>query len=372
MKIGTVKEIKDFEYRVGMTPDNAKQYIDSGHSVYVQAGAGEGSGFCDDEYKKAGVTVTDNAAKIWETCDMIIKVKEPLPPEYKMIREGQILYTYLHLASSLSLTETLLKAKCIGVAYETVVVGMTTPLLKPMSIIAGRLSVLEGAKYLEKPMGGKGVLLSGVPGTARAHVVILGGGVVGSSACDTAVGMGARVTVIDIDQRKLEILDDKYYNRITTLMCSPENIELSLPSADLVIGAILIPGAGAEKLIKRQHLQKMQKGSVIVDVAVDQGGCAETTRITYHNDPVYEVDGILHYCVGNMPGAVPATSTRALTNATIKYGLMIANEGINEAQKKHAALASGVNLWRGMCTHEAVAKSLGLAYTPLSVAAEAN
>jgi len=329
MKIGCVKEIKIHEYRVGMTPDNASEYIFHGHNVYIETNAGEASGFSDEEYKVKGAVVLDTEKEIWELCDMIVKVKEPLEPEYALMRKDQIIYTYLHLAADKRLAEAMLASGCIGVAYETIEDNKGgLPLLKPMSEIAGRLSIQEGAKYLEKPYGGRGVLLSGVPGVKNTKVVIIGAGIVGTNACKIAVGMGADVTVLDLNLDRLRYIDDIFNGRVKTVYSASSAIESEISDADLVVGAVLIPGASAPKLVRREYLKSMRPGAVMVDVAVDQGGCFETTKTTYHNNPVYVVDGVVHYCVGNMPGAVPRTSTIALTNATISYGLKIAKHGI--------------------------------------------
>ncbi len=363
MKIGCVKEIKNNEYRVGLTPAGAKAYCAAGHDVYVESGAGNGSGFTDGEYKDAGAVICGTAKEVWDTCEMMIKVKEPLPEEYPLFRDGLILYTYLHLAADRPLTEALIASGVKGVAYETLIEkNGSIPLLTPMSQIAGRLSIQEGAKYLEKPFGGSGVLLSGVPGTPKANVVILGAGVVGSNACKIAVGMGAHVTILDISLERLAALDDLYENRVQTLYSTDENIRAALKEADLVIGSVLIPGRSAPKLVKKEYLKSMKPGSLIVDVAIDQGGCCETSHVTYHDDPVFEVDGVNHYCVGNMPGAVPRTSTIALCNATLKYGLMIAGKGLENACRDYPVLCSGVNTYGGAVTCKNVAESLDLDY----------
>ena len=356
MKIGCVKEIKAHEYRVGMTPSNAAEYVKNSHQVYIETKAGEGSGFTDEEYARAGALIVDSAADIWPLCDMVVKVKEPLPEEYSFMRKDQIIFTYLHLAADLTLTKAMLESNCIGVAYETITDKKGgLPLLKPMSEIAGRLSVQEGAKYLEKPFGGRGILMSGVPGVKNAKVVVLGGGTVGTNACKMALGLGADVTVLDMSLDRLTYLDDMFNGKIKTLFSTDTSIENEIRDADVVIGAVLIPGASAPKLIKKEHLKTMKKGAVMVDVAVDQGGCFETTKPTYHHDPVYEVDGVLHYCVANMPGAVPNTSTTALTNATLKYGLMIANLGLEKAAELDAGLKNGINIYKGKCTCKNVA-----------------
>ncbi len=361
MKIGCVKEIKKYEYRVGMTPDNAKEYIAHGHDVYVETGAGMGASFTDADYAAAGAKVLGSNAEVWGTCDMIIKVKEPLADEYALMREGQILYTYLHLAADRPLTEALIASKTHGVAYETIRSrdgGL--PLLKPMSEVAGRLSIQEGAKCLEMPQGGMGMLLAGVPGTEAANVVILGGGVVGTNACKIAIGMGAKVTIFDKSFARLSYLDDIFFGRVQTMYSTDTAIEKAVTNADLVIGAVLIPGARAPKLIKKEYLKKMKPGSVIVDVAVDQGGCCETTKVTYHDDPTFVLDGVVHYCVANMPGAVSRTSTIALTNATLSYGLMIADMGLKAACEKDEGLYPGINTYGGQMTIPEVAGEFGL------------
>ncbi len=361
MKIGSVKEIKNNEFRVGLTPDHVRAYAGAGHQVYIEKDAGLGSGFSTREYREAGAVVLDTAKEVWDTVDMMVKVKEPLEEEYRYFHKDLILFTYLHLAADRSLTDALLRSGVKGVAYETLIErDGSIPLLAPMSEIAGRLSVQEGAKYLEKPMGGAGVLLSGVPGTPKANVAILGAGTVGTNACKIAVGMGANVTIIDINLARLAYLDDLFGARIQTIYSTDAAVEQALSRADLVIGCVLIPGRKAPKLIKRAYLKKMRPGSVIVDVAVDQGGCCETTKVTYHDDPVFVVDGVVHYCVGNMPGAVPKTSTIALTNATLKYGLQIAAGGLEGACRSNPVLYSAVNTYDGKCTCKNVAESLGM------------
>ena len=365
MRIGCVKEIKNREYRVGLTPDNVKSYVNAGHEVLLEAGAGLGSGFTDEEYERAGARLCADPAEVWKGCDMMVKVKEPLPSEYEYFREDLIIYTYLHLAADRELTEAMLSSGVCGFAYETLLdKNGATPLLAPMSQIAGRLSIQEGAKYLEKTYGGEGVLLSGVPGTPKAKIVIIGGGNVGTNACKIAVGIGAEVTILDIDINRLAYLDDIFGARIQTLMSTDTNIENSLRDADLVVGCVLIPGKAAPKVVRREYIKEMKKGSVIVDVAVDQGGCCETTRVTTHDDPIYEVDGVIHYCVGNMPGAVPRTSTIALTNATLAYGLRIA-EGLKAAVCRDPLLKTGVNTYKRRLTCENVALSFGMDHTEL-------
>ncbi|MDO4468372.1 MAG: alanine dehydrogenase [Bacillota bacterium] len=366
MKIGCVKEIKNNEFRVGITPDNVKSYTNAGHVVYIEKGAGEGSCFTDEEYKAAGAVLTDTAKEVWDACEMMIKVKEPLEEEYKYFHKDLILYTYLHLAADRPLTDALLKAGVKGVAYETLIErNRSIPLLAPMSQIAGRLSVQEGAKYLEKPFGGKGMLLSGVPGTPKAKVVILGAGNVGTNACKIAVGMGADVTIFDISLERLAYLDDIFGARIQTMYSTDAAIEKAVKDADLVIGCVLIPGKAAPKVMKKAYLKEMQPGSVIVDVAVDQGGCCETTKVTYHDNPTFVVDGVVHYCVGNMPGAVPRTSTIALTNATLKYGLQIAGKGLENACKENDVIYSGINTYDGKLTCKNVADSFNVEHTEI-------
>ena len=366
MKIGCVKEIKNNEFRVGMTPDNVKSYTNAGHIVYIEKGAGEGSSFTDEEYKASGAVLMDTAKEVWDTCEMMIKVKEPLKEEYQYFHKDLILYTYLHLAADRPLTDALLQAGVKGVAYETLMErNGSIPLLAPMSQIAGRLSVQEGAKYLEKPFGGKGMLLSGVPGTPKAKVVILGAGNVGTNACKIAVGMGADVTIFDINLERLAYLDDIFGARIQTMYSTDAAIENAVKDADLVIGCVLIPGKAAPKVMKKEYLKEMKPGSVIVDVAVDQGGCCETTKVTYHDNPTFVVDGIVHYCVGNMPVAVPRTSTIALTNATLKYGLQIAGKGLENACKENDVIYSGINTYAGKLTCKNVADSFHVEHTEI-------
>ena len=358
MKIGCVKEIKNNEFRVGMTPDNVRAYIDAGHEVYIEKCAGAGSGFADSEYISAGAAIVDSAKDVWNLVDMMIKVKEPLEEEYKYFREGLILYTYLHLAADEQQMDALLDGKVKAVAYETLQeTDRSLPLLAPMSQIAGRLSIQEGAKYLEKRFGGEGILLAGIPGTPKANVVILGGGTVGFNACKIAVGMGANVTILDVNLKRLEELDNLFGAQIQTLVSTDSNVERVLKDADLVIGSVLIPGASTPKLFKKKYLSEMKNGAVFVDVAIDQGGCGETSHVTTHDDPVYIEDGVVHYCVGNMPGAVPRTSTLALTNATLRYGLEIAANGLEEACRKSKVICTGVNCYLGKITNENVAKA---------------
>jgi len=368
MKLGVPKEIKRHEYRVGMTPHSVKAYVKSGHQVLVEKGAGVGSGYDDAEYAGAGAQMVADKTELFKQSEMIVKVKEPLPEEYSLFHHGQILYTYLHLAASKDLANVLIQKKITGVAYETIELpDRSLPCLTPMSEIAGRLSVQEGAKYLEKEFGGRGILLGGVPGVQRGKVGILGGGVVGTNACKIAVGIGANVTVLDINAKRLAYLDDIFGSSITTLYATEANIEYVLKESDIVIGAVLVAGETAPRLITRQHLSIMQHGAVIVDVAIDQGGCAETSRPTTHDDPIYIVDNVVHYCVANMPGAVARSSTIALTSVTLQYGLQIANLGLQAAARGNEALRRGINTIDGMCVHPGVAKSCGLPYTEYKV-----
>ncbi len=366
MKIGCVKEIKNNEFRVGLTPDNVRAYVAVGHHVYMEKGAGLGSGFSDNEYVDAGASLIDNPADVWHLVDMMIKVKEPLEEEYPLFHDGLILYTYLHLAADKPQMDALLKGKVKAVAYETIQEkDRSLPCLAPMSQIAGRLSIQEGAKYLEKRFGGAGILLAGVPGTPKANVVILGGGTVGMNACKIAVGMGANVTILDVNLKRLEELDNMFGAHIQTLVSTDSNIERVLRDADLVIGSVLIPGGSTPKLFKRKYLKEMKDGAVFVDVAIDQGGCGESSHVTTHDDPVFIEDGIVHYCVGNMPGAVPRTSTIALTNATLRYGLQIAANGLEDACKNSDVILSGVNCYLGKLTNKNVALAHGYEYTDL-------
>lgn len=367
MTIGSVREIKRHEYRVGLTPSCVRAYTQSGHRVLLEAGAGVHAGFEDEEYRAAGAELVNGPEAVFGECDMVVKVKEPQEVEYRLLRRDQILYTYLHLAADRTQTQALLDGGVTGVAYETVEPDQhTLPLLRPMSEIAGRMSIQEGAHFLERPMGGRGVLLGGVPGVEKGRVGIIGGGVVGTNAAKMAVGLGALVTVLDINIDRLEYLDDIFDGRITTLYASRAHIERVLEESDLLIGAVLVHGAKAPHLITRADLAGMQKGSVIVDVAVDQGGCLETTRPTTHDDPIYVVDDVVHYCVANMPGGVSRTATQALTTATLPYGLQIANLGIEEAVRRSPAIARGVNTYRGALTYRAVAEAFEMEYTALS------
>ena len=366
MKIGLPKEIKDNEYRVGLTPAGVNALTGAGHDVFVQKTAGEGSGFSDNDYIKAGGKMLETADEVWKTGDMIVKVKEPVAPEYPRMRENQLLFTYLHLAPELELTKQLLEKKVTGVAYETITDKKgTLPLLTPMSEVAGRMAVQVGATFLEKMNGGRGILLGGVPGVPAASVVIIGGGVVGTEAAKMAVGLGAHVTIIDINLDRLRQLDDIFLSKVQTLASSRYAIHEAISHADLVIGGVLIPGAAAPKLVTREMLKDVPNGAVLVDVAVDQGGCFETTHATTHSNPTFYEEGVLHYCVANMPGAVPRTSTFALTNATLPYALALANKGFEKAIAEDKGLAEGVNTFDGKLTYEAVAASQNLEYTPL-------
>ena len=366
MIVGLPKEIKDNEYRVGLTPAGVRALTDAGHRVVVERSAGEGSGFEDGLYQRAGATILDTADDVWAEGEMIVKVKEPIAPEYPRMREGQLLFTYLHLAPDRELTKQLLERKVTGVAYETITDRRgTLPLLTPMSEVAGRMAIQVGAHYLEKMSGGRGILLGGVPGVPAARVVIIGGGVVGTNAAKMAVGMGAQVTIIDNNLDRLRELDDIFLSKVSTLASSAYMIHDAVSEADLIIGAVLIPGAAAPKLVTRSMLKDVPNGAVIVDVAVDQGGCIETTHPTTHSNPTYYVEGVLHYCVANMPGAVPRTSTFALTNATLPYALKLANKGFLEAVTRDPGLKEGVNTYAGRLTYEAVATAQGLEYTPL-------
>lgn len=366
MIVGLPKEIKDNEYRVGLTPAGVRALTDAGHRVVVEKTAGEGSGFEDSIYQRAGARMLDSADMVWGEGEMIVKVKEPIEPEYPRMREGQLLFTYLHLAPDKKLTQQLLERKVTGIAYETITDRRGgLPLLTPMSEVAGRMAIQVGAHYLEKMSGGRGILLGGVPGVPAARVVIIGGGVVGTNAAKIAVGMGAHVTIIDSNLDRLRELDDIFLSKIATLASSAYMIHDAVSQADLIVGAVLVPGASAPRLVTRSMLRDVPNGAVIVDVAVDQGGCIETTHPTTHSDPTYYVEGVLHYCVANMPGAVPRTSTFALTNATLPYALKLATRGFFDAIASDPGLKAGVNTYAGRCTYEAVARSQGLEYTPL-------
>jgi alanine dehydrogenase len=366
MIVGLPKEIKDNEYRVGLTPAGVRALTDAGHTVVVELSAGEGSGFENSLYERAGATLLETADEVWQQGEMIVKVKEPIAPEYPRMREGQLLFTYLHLAPDHELTKQLLERKVTGIAYETITDRKgTLPLLTPMSEVAGRMAIQVGAHYLEKMSGGRGILLGGVPGVPAARVVIIGGGVVGTNAAKIAVGMGAHVTIIDNNLDRLRELDDIFLSKISTLASSAYMIHDAISEADLIVGAVLVPGAAAPRLVTKGMLKDVPNGAVIVDVAVDQGGCIETTHPTTHSNPTYYVEGVLHYCVANMPGAVPRTSTFALTNATLPYALKLANKGFIEAIMSDPGLKEGVNTYAGRLTYEAVATAQEREYTSL-------
>ena len=363
MKIGVPKEIKNHEYRVGLTPASVRELTLRGHKVLVQTSAGAGIGLSDEEYLAAGAELAPDAASVFAACDMIVKVKEPQPQECAMLRPGQILYTYLHLAPDPAQTAALIKSGAICIAYETITApGGGLPLLAPMSEVAGRMAVQAGAAHLEKSKGGMGVLLGGVPGVPAAHVVIIGAGMVGTNALQMAVGLGARVTVIDKSVDRLRQLDLIFGNRISTVYSTAHNIEQAVLDADLVIGGVLIPGAAAPKLVTAAMVARMKKGAVVVDVAIDQGGCCETSHPTTHAEPTYVVDGVVHYCVANMPGAVARTSTFALNNATIGHAVALADKGWKQALRDDAHLRMGLNVAEGKVTYEAVARDLGYDY----------
>ncbi|WP_144477343.1 alanine dehydrogenase [Cytobacillus oceanisediminis] len=364
MRIGVPKEIKNNENRVAMTPAGVVNLVNFGHEVYIETGAGIGSSFTDEDYKAAGALIVESAQEAWAQ-DMVMKVKEPLPEEYGYFREGLILFTYLHLAPEPELTKALIENKVVGIAYETVqLANGSLPLLTPMSEVAGRMSTQIGAQFLEKVHGGKGILLGGVPGVQRGKVTIIGGGVAGTNAAKMAVGLGAEVTMIDLNPDRLRHLDDIFGSDITTLMSNPLNIAEAVKASDLVIGAVLIPGAKAPKLVTEEMIQSMNTGSVVVDIAIDQGGIFETTdRITTHDNPTYEKHGVVHYAVANMPGAVPRTSTIALTNVTVPYAVQIANKGYKKACLDNEALLKGINTLNGYVTYQAVAEAHNLVYS---------
>lgn len=371
MRIGIPKEIKNNENRVAMTPAGAADFVRAGHQVMIERGAGLGSGFTDNEYQSAGAELRDTASTVWAEADMIIKVKEPLASEYAYFRPGLILFTYLHLAAEPALAKALIESRVTAIAYETLEVNGTLPLLTPMSEVAGRMSAQIGAQLLEKTEGGKGILLSGVPGVSRGKVVVIGGGTVGTNAAKIAIGLGADVTILDLNLNRLRQLDDIFGNQIHTLVSSPSNIASAVAAADLLICAVLIPGAKAPTLVSEQMVTTMAPGSVIVDVAIDQGGIVETIdHITTHDEPTYVKHGVVHYAVANMPGAVPRTSTVALTNATMPYALQLANHGAAAAIRGSASIRSAVNVLNGHITYEAVARDLGHAYVPVGQALE--
>jgi alanine dehydrogenase len=366
MIIGVPKEIKNNENRVAVTPGGVSEFVKHGHTVYVQHTAGNGSGFSDEQYIQAGAHILNTIEEVYGIAEMIVKVKEPIESEYALIRENQLLFTYFHFASYEPLTHAMIKSGAICLAYETVEVNRTLPLLIPMSEVAGRMSIQEGAKYLEKPMGGLGILLGGVPGVKPANVIVLGGGIVGTQAAKMAAGMGADVTIMDVNLNRLRQLDDIMPANVKTQYSSEYNIREAIKTADLVIGGVLIPGAKAPKLITKDMLSTMKTGSVIVDVAIDQGGCFETSKPTTHAEPTYVVDGVVHYCVANMPGAVPYTSTLALTNATLPYAIQLANKGWQQACKDNADLRLGLNVVNGKIVYEGVSQAFNLEYTPVS------
>jgi len=369
MIIGIPKEIKNNENRVALNPAGVTSFVLAGHTVLVEKGAGNGSGFNDEDYKAFGAQIIDQAADVWKQADMVMKVKEPLESEYAYFRPGLILFTYLHLAADPKLTQALVESGVLAIAYETVQVNRTLPLLTPMSEVAGRMSVQIGAQFLERPKGGKGILLGGVPGVAKGKVAIIGGGVVGTNAAKIALGLGADVTILDVSAERLRQLDDIFGSQIQTLISNTYNIATAVAQADLVIGAVLIAGAKAPKLVSEEMVQSMKTGSVIVDVAIDQGGIFETVdRITTHDAPTYEKHGVLHYAVANMPGAVPRTSTVALTNVTVPYALEIANKGVYQAIQTNPSLKLGVNVAAGSVTYESVARDLGYTYVPVETA----
>lgn len=371
MFIGVPKEIKNNENRVALTPAGVVSFLNAGHIVLMEKDAGIGSGFTNEDYAKAGAEIIDSAEQVWTRADMIMKVKEPLSSEYKYFRQGLILFTYLHLAAEPALAQALKEKGVIAIAYETVSVNRTLPLLTPMSEVAGRMAAQIGAQFLQKNNGGLGILLAGVPGVNRGKVTIVGGGIVGTNAAKMAIGLGADVTIIDLSADRLRQLDDIFGNQIKTLMSNPFNIAEAVAEADLLIGAVLIPGAKAPKLITEEMVKSMKPGSVIVDVAIDQGGIVETIdHVTTHDNPTFIKHGVVHYSVANMPGAVPRTSTLALTNVTVPYALQIANKGVFKAISENAALNLGVNVANGEITYEAVAKDLGYDYVTVEKALE--
>jgi len=367
--IGVPKEIKTAEARVAITPGGVATLRASGHRVLVEEGAGIGSGFEDAHYREVGATIVSDKRRLFDEAEMILKVKEPLPEEYDLFHEGQILFTYLHLAADRDLTLALLERKIIGIAYETVEVNRTLPLLTPMSEIAGRMATQIGAHFLERPHGGRGVLLGGVPGVPPAEVIIIGGGIVGTNAARIALGLGAQVVILDIDPERLRWIDNLWGGRVVTLASNSVNLAAAVARADVLVGAVLIPGAKAPKLVTEKMVKTMKPGSVIVDVAIDQGGCVETIdRVTTHRDPVYVKHGVCHYSVANMPGAVPRTSTFALTNSTLPYAVRLADLGYERAVREYPELAKGVNVYAGRLTYKAVAEAHDLEFTPLEEA----
>ncbi|MDA9408795.1 alanine dehydrogenase [Bradyrhizobium sp. CCBAU 45384] len=369
MKVGVPKEIKADEYRVGLTPGAAREYVAAGHRVMIETDAGAGIGATDDDYRNAGATILTSAAEVFASSEMIVKVKEPQPAEWSQLREDHILFTYLHLAPDPDQAAGLLKSGCTAIAYETVTDAHGgLPLLAPMSEVAGRLAIEAAGSALKRSTGGRGLLIGGVPGVQPARIVVLGGGVVGTHAARMAVGLGAEVTIIDRSIIRLRELDELFKGRVRTRFSTIESVEEEVFAADVVIGAVLVPGASAPKLVRRSMLSSMRKRAVLVDVAIDQGGCFETSHPTTHADPTYEVDGVIHYCVANMPGAVPLTSSQALNNATLPFGLALANNGFS-AVLENAHLRAGLNVHRGRLTYKAVAESLGLPFSPIEQAA---
>ncbi|MFQ5527914.1 MAG: alanine dehydrogenase [Thermoanaerobaculia bacterium] len=365
MIVGVPKEVKDHEYRVGMIPAGAEALVMQGHTVLIESGAGEGPGILDHEYEAAGAEIVADADQVWDRAEMVVKVKEPIAVEYPRIREGQIVFTYLHLAPLPELTDVLLEKNVTGIAYETITDSNGhLPLLTPMSEVAGRMAVLVGAYYLQRPYGGRGTLLSGVPGVPPGDVVIVGGGIVGLNAAKIALGLGAHVTILETNIARMQELDNMFHGRLATVASNHHNLFSGMRRADILVGAVLIPGRSAPKLVTREDLKVMKPRSVIVDVAVDQGGCFETTRPTTHSDPVYEVDGVWHYCVANMPGAVPRTSTFALVNATLPYTLALASKGVDKATSDDPGLLEGVNTHAGHITCRPVAESQDRTYKP--------
>jgi alanine dehydrogenase len=365
MIVGVPKEIKTDEYRVAMIPVGAEELTRAGHQVLIQAGAGQGSGISDEHYAANGAEIVPDAETIWRKSDLVVKVKEPLPQEWPLLRSGQILFTYFHFAADEALTRAVMQSGITAIAYETIKDARgNLPLLTPMSEVAGRMSIQEGAKFLERPFEGRGILLGGVPGVLPANVVILGGGIVGSNAAKVAAGLGANVTILDVNLDRLRYLDDVMPKNVTTLFSDRHNIQDSLDRADLLIGAVLIPGARAPFLVRREDLKRMRHRAVIIDVAIDQGGCVETSKPTTHSKPTYIIDDVLHYCVANMPGAVGRTSTYALTNVTLPYVLQLARKGYERAVRDNAALANGVNIHRGRITNAAVADTFKMECTP--------
>jgi alanine dehydrogenase len=368
MIVGVPKEIKDNEYRVSMTPGGIHQLVEHGHTVLVEKGAGAGSHFSDGDFGGAGAKIASSAEEVWSRANMIIKVKEPLPNEFEYLRSDLVLFTYLHLAADEQLTRAMLESGVTGIAYETVELSNgTLPLLTPMSEVAGRMSIQVGAHYLERHAGGRGKLLGGIPGVRPANVVIIGGGVVGTNAAQMALGMGARVTLMDINLDRLRTLSEILHGNFETLASNPYSVARAVRYADLLVGAVLVKGAKAPQLVTRDMVSKMKPGSVIIDVAVDQGGCVQTTHPTSHSNPTYYKDGVLHYCVPNMPGAVPRTSTLGLSNATLSYIIKLADKGFKEAIAADKSLALGVNIHQGKVTYQAVAEAFGLPYTPLNI-----